>query len=187
MSPVSLRRVQRPIEGDWPVLHLEAELPACDGSIVVDGLVERPCALTPGGIRALGTTTRSIAVHCVWGWSKPDVVWEGIGLDAVLDLVGAHGSHVVVGAASDDYSACLPVEDARRGFLAWARDGEPLPAEAGGPLRFVGPEDHWGYKGVKWAARVTVTDAFRPGLWEQRVEDARGRIPESVVLPGAAS
>ncbi len=95
----------------------------------------------------------------------------------------ARGSFVVVGSASDSYSACLAIGDARCGFLAWRRDGAELDADAGGPLRFVGPEDHWGYKGVKWAARVSVCDDFRPGFWEQRVENPRGRIPETIDLP----
>ena len=86
-------------------------------------------------------------------------------------------------AASDEYSACLPVDDAARGFLAWARDGEPLAAEEGGPLRFVPPPELWGYKGVKWAQRLSVGDRFVAGFWESRIGDPVGRIPEEVVLP----
>lgn len=176
-------RVQR-VPAAWPVLHLEPE-PASAGHLVVDGGVRHPLTLSPSELRNLGAEVRRLPTHCVWGWSKPDATWHGLPLDTVLALAEplASGSHVVVASASGVYSSCLPVADAAAGLLAWGRDGEDLPVEAGGPLRFVGPPSHWAYKHVKWAARVTVVDRFSPGLWESKVADPIGRIPEDVVLP----
>jgi DMSO/TMAO reductase YedYZ molybdopterin-dependent catalytic subunit len=176
------RRVQRVTDG-WPVVHLEAEVPDWRG-LVVDGLVRHPRALGLADLRGLGAALRVADFHCVWGWSKRAVTWEGVSLGAVLDLVGverADDAHVTVSSASDTYSACLTVVDAARGFLAWARDGEALAAAHGGPLRYVSPPDYWAYKDVKWASRVTVRDGFRPGFWEAKVADPVGRIPEDEV------
>ncbi len=175
------QRVQR-VPSEWPVLHLEAETPDWDG-LVVDGLVRAPRRFDLTTLAALGAEERAIPLHCVWGWSRPDATWEGVSLSALLHATGAEGSHVIVSSASDAYSGCLPLADAARGMLAWRRDGELLAPEAGGPLRFVTPPEYWAYKGVKWAARVSVTNRFVPGFWEARVADPVGKIPPEVLLP----
>lgn len=174
------KRVQR-IPEAWPVLHLENAVPRWDG-LVVDGRVRHPHRLDAAALRALGAHERAIPVHCVWGWSRP-ATWTGVPMAAVLDAAGPLGGWVIVRAASGTYSSCLPVADAAAGFLAWARDGEDLADDAGGPVRFVPPPTYWAYKGVKWAARVTVGDRFVPGFWEIKVADPLGRIPDDVELP----
>ncbi len=175
-------RVQR-VPETWPVLHLETDIPNWS-ALAVDGLVSRPRRFSLADLRTLGAEERNLALHCVWGWSRTDPVWEGVGMERLLEFTGAIGDYVTIRAASDSYSSCLPVADARRGILAWARDTEELTPEHGGPLRYIPPDDHWGYKGVKWASRVTVGDRFVAGFWESRVADPRGRIPtEEVELP----
>ncbi len=182
MSARASQRVQR-VPDSWPVVHLEASPPQWS-SLEVTGHVLHPLVLSLDDLVAIGGRRHTVSLHCVWGWSKPGVEWDGVSMAAVLDLAGVHGSHVTVVAASDVYSACLAVDDAARGVLAWARDGEPMSVETGGPLRFVGPDSHWGYKGVKWASRVVVGDRFVPGFWESRIGDPAGRIPtEEVELP----
>ena len=177
MSAVT--RVQR-VAAVWPTLHLEDSLPIWD-SLVVDGLVHHPRRFDLAALQALGGEERSIPLHCVWGWSRPDATWVGIDLGRVLAIVEPEGGWVTVTSASSVYSACLPVEDAANGLLAWGRDGVALSPEAGAPLRFVPPSTYWAYKGVKWAAGLTVIDDFRPGFWESRVADPIGRIPEEIV------
>jgi len=177
-----LVRVQR-VPEQWPIVHLESTIPTWQ-HVRVDGHVAHARRFALADLQAIGTEERDIDFHCVWGWSRPAVRWTGVGLDRLLAVVGAHGSHVTVHAASDEYSACLPVDDAARGFLAWKRDGDDLAPEEGGPLRFVPPPELWGYKGVKWAQRVSVTDRFVPGFWESRIGDPVGRIPDvGVALP----
>ncbi len=177
----AVRRVQR-VPESWPTVHLESDPPTWDG-LVVDGHVVHARRLGFDELSALGAERRTISLHCVWGWSKPAVAWDGIGFDRVLDIVGATGSHVSIFAASGVYSACLPIDDAAHGFLAWGRDRERLCRDAGGPLRFVPPENYWAYKGVKWAARIQVGSRFVPGFWESRIGDPVGRIPPEVDRP----
>lgn len=179
--PAVARRVQR-VPAEWPVLHLEHELPGWDG-LLVQGLARHPRRFDLAALATLGTERRRLAVHCVWGWSRSDPVWDGVGLDRLFDIVEPTGDWVELHSSSGTYSACLPIADAARGMLAWARDGETLTAEAGGPLRFLPPPEYWAYKGVKWAARVVVGDRFRPGFWESKVADPMGRIPEEVERP----
>jgi DMSO/TMAO reductase YedYZ molybdopterin-dependent catalytic subunit len=182
MKPTkTVERVQR-VPEQWPVVHLEPEIPEWE-HFSLDGHVTHVRHFSMAELALLDVEERIIDFHCVWGWSRPRERWTGVGLGRVLDLVGATGSYVTVHSASDQYSACLPIEDARRGFLAWARDGEPLRDVEGGPVRFVPPPELWGYKGVKWADRARVGDRFVAGFWESRIGDPVGRIPPEVVLP----
>jgi DMSO/TMAO reductase YedYZ molybdopterin-dependent catalytic subunit len=176
-------RVQR-VPAEWPVLHLEAETPPA-GDLVVDGLVRHPFRLSIEDLRALGDAEQAIPLHCVWGWSRPAAVWRGVALAAVLDVAEPlpSASHVVVSSGSGVYSSCLDRADAADGFLAWGRDGGELSPEAGWPLRFVAPPSHWAYKHVKWTTHIELVDRFSPGLWESKVADPIGRIPEDVWLP----
>ena len=85
-----------------------------------------------------------------------------------------------VHSASGTYFRCRPRYDVRRALLAWGRDGQPLPRRAGALLRFVASPQYWGYKSVKWAARITVVEGFQPGFWESKVADPVGRIPDGL-------
>jgi hypothetical protein len=66
------------------------------------------------------------------------VRFGGVPLGRLLDRVGASGSRLVA-VALNDYSAELPVEDARRYgvILALRRNGEYMPVQNRGPLFIV--------------------------------------------------
>lgn len=175
------RRVQRVPEA-WPLLHLETTIPEWTG-VVVDGLVRRRRRYDREALHDLGTVERPVPVHCVWGWSRPDGRWTAVAVADLLDAATPLGAWVTVRSAAGGYSSSLPIADAARGLLAWKRDGRDLTPEEGGPVRFLAPPDYWAYKGVKWAARITVVDRFLLGLWESKVADPLGRIPDDVELP----
>ncbi len=181
-----LPRVQRLVPRLQPV-HLEAAVPVADPSwrVEVDGLVARPLSLSLDGLREMGGEEHVIDFHCVWGWSRPRCRWTGIGVDRLLDAAGVlDGARVVtVACRNEPYASCLRLADARAGILAWGLDGEDLAPEHGWPLRFVPPHTLWAYKGVKWTARLTVGDVFRPGFWEAKVGDEEGRIPPAQLVP----
>ena len=175
------RRVQRVPEA-CPVLHLETSVPEWT-AVAVDGMVRRRLRLDAAQLREFPVTDRTVPIHCVWGWSRPDGRWTGVPVTHLLDAATPLAAWVTVRSASGAYSSSLPIADAARGLLAWKRDGRDLAPEEGGPLRFLAPPDYWGYKGVKWAARITVVDRFLLGLWESKVADPLGRIPSDVELP----
>lgn len=191
-APVAPDRLQRLVP-DLPPVHLEAAVPADDPgwTLAVDGLVERPQELTLDALRALAEEAGEGELvtdhHCVWGWSRARCRWSGVSLGAVLERAGVRpgATTATVACRVAPYAACLELSDARAGVLAWGLDGEPLRPDNGGPLRFQNPSWLWGYKGVKWAARVTVGDRYEPGFWEAKVADPEGRIPPVVLLPFA--
>jgi hypothetical protein len=85
-------------------------------------------------LEALGTVTFETTTP----WDRERVRFGGVPLGRLLDRVGASGSRLVA-VALNDYSAELPVEDARRYdvILALRRNGEYMPVQNRGPLFIV--------------------------------------------------
>lgn len=184
-------RVQRLVERLEPV-HLEIAPPENGNwKLEVNGFVEQSLNLSIGELRELGETAHVADFHCVWGWSRPRVGWTGVSTAKLLDAarVQSGATHVRFEAAGGNYAACVPIEQAREGFLALGLDGGPLPAIHGGPLRWVQPHHLWGYKGVKWLTGVVLLDRLEAGPWETCVGDVPGEVPPALIdrfrlLPG---
>nr|WP_306367584.1 molybdopterin-dependent oxidoreductase [Nocardiopsis sp. CC223A] len=118
----------------------------------------------------LSRTERVSDFHCVMRFSVPDVRWSGV---RALDLVAAappapEVTHVMAWGEYG-YSANLRLDDFLREdvLLATHRDGAPLSAENGHPLRLVVPH-LYGWKSVKWLRAVEYMTADRRGFWEER-------------------
>lgn len=109
-------------------------------------------------------------LHCATHWSVLDNRWTGIPAQAVVDLFppADHITHVVV-YAEFGYSANIRLEDlaSPRAVLATHRNGEPLTAEHGAPLRLVIPH-LYSWKGPKWVRGWEYHDEVRRGFWEER-------------------
>ncbi len=89
-------------------------------------------------LEALGETSFSTTTP----WYKEPVKLEGVALAKLLDAVGATGDRIV-SVALNDYSAEMPVEDARKFgvILALKRDGEYMTVRDKGPIFIVYPFD----------------------------------------------
>lgn len=80
--------------------------------------------------------------HCVTRWSRLDNRWKGVLFTEVLKRVKLKtGAEYVLVLAAEGYAAKVPLKDLERPdvLFAFEHDGEPLPAEHGGPLRLVVP------------------------------------------------
>jgi len=77
-------------------------------------------------------------------WFTGPVEFEGIRLDALLEIVGADGTEVQA-VALNDYKATIPLEDFAKYnvLLALKRDGEYMPVRDKGPLFIVYPYDEF--------------------------------------------
>ena len=58
-------------------------------------------------------------------------------------------------------------------LLAWSHDGEPIPAEHGGPVRLVVPQ-LYAWKSAKWIKGLTFLTEDVAGFWEEGGYHMRG-------------
>jgi len=136
----------------------------------VGGAVDTELSLSLDEFEALPSETQRQDFHCVTGWSKLDCEFTGVTFPTLMDEVGVHddAEHVMFHAL-DGYTTDLPLAqcDREEVLFTWAFDGEPLPADHGGPLRVVTPH-RYAYKGAKWVDGVEFLTDPELGYWEKR-------------------
>ena len=119
-----------PTPAEKPILTISGKISATNK----EGAAEFDRAM----LEALGETSFSTSTP----WYKEPVRFEGVSLAKLMDAVGATGDRIV-SIAPNDYSAEMPVEDARKFgvILALKRDGEYMSVRDKGPLFIVYPFD----------------------------------------------
>jgi DMSO/TMAO reductase YedYZ molybdopterin-dependent catalytic subunit len=150
--------------------------------MTVDGLVDRPFAMTFDELASLPPTLLTKDFQCVTGWRVHGVEWRGVRLADLLDRAGVQprGKAVVFGSFDGAYTESLTLDQARRGDVnvAYQLDGKPISSLHGGPVRlYVAPM--YGYKSCKWLESIEVVDALVPGYWEVRGYDQDAWIGRS--------
>ena len=155
-----------------------------DWRLVVDGLVERPMALTLDQVRALPARTQITRHDCVEGWSSIGE-WTGARLGPLLERAGLkpNARYVVFhcadalgqGAGRSLYYESIDLTDAfhEQTILAYLMNGQALPVQHGAPLR-LRVERQLGYKHAKYVRRIEAVESFadihygKGGYWEDR-------------------
>jgi DMSO/TMAO reductase YedYZ molybdopterin-dependent catalytic subunit len=156
-----------------------------DWRLKVEGLVQRPQALSLAELKAMKARTQITRHDCVEGWSAIGK-WQGVPLSQVLDLAGLKpGARYVIfhcadnlGETADDtglYYESIDLLDAYhpQTILAYGMNGKDLPVAHGAPLR-LRIERQLGYKQAKYVNRIEVADAYthlnggKGGFWEDR-------------------
>ena len=114
--------------------------------------------------------------HCVTRWSKLDVKWQGV---SIIDFMHAlevdpKSTHILQHCYGG-YTTNLPLEDFARpeNFFAHTLNGEPLPAEHGGPMRLIVPH-LYAWKSAKWLNGIEFLDHDQSGFWEKNGYHRRG-------------
>ena len=157
-----------------------------DWRLVIDGLVERPLALSLADLRAQPARTQITRHDCVEGWSAIGK-WSGARLGALLDRAGLQpDARFIVFHCADTLDPNAP-EGLRRYYesidlidayhpqsiLAYDMNGAPLSVKHGAPVR-LRVERQLGYKHAKYVMRVeAVADLAgfgggKGGFWEDR-------------------
>jgi len=87
------------------------------------------------GMETLITTT---------SWNKGKQTFEGVPLERVMNLLGAHGE-TIIGIALNDYRNEIPFSEIKtyNPMLALKRNGEYMPVRDKGPLWIVYPRDDY--------------------------------------------
>jgi len=169
---------QYDVGSSFPVLTAEVtpRLNAQDYTFRVEGLVDRPRTWTWDELHALPASSYRGDIHCVTTWSKFDVTFAGVSVDALLAEAGVQPAATHVLAFSHTgYTTNLPLADVRGGkaWVVWDYDGAPLPVEHGGPARLLVPHLYF-WKSAKWVAGLQVLDHDSPGFWETNGYHDRG-------------
>lgn len=184
--PAGVQSAIPALGGGWRIYAVNPPYPRFEPatwSLRIDGLVRRPVSLTYDQLRALPQARQVADFHCVTGWSVLGVRWAGVRTDDLLAVAGGvqPGARAIdFVSAETPYIDTLTLDQARAAdaLLAYDMDDEPLTREHGAPARFVMPR-MYGYKGVKWVARLRVTDRVTPGYWEQRGYDTDAWVGHS--------
>jgi DMSO/TMAO reductase YedYZ molybdopterin-dependent catalytic subunit len=156
------------IERGFPVLSAgpTPHTPLDRWTFSIEGALDEPRSWTWEEMLALPQETITRDIHCVTKWSKFDTTWVGVSVDTLLDGVDTEAGYIV--AFSDGgYTTNLPIEDVTDGkaWVVHTYEGEPLPAEHGGPARLLVPHLYF-WKSAKWVRGITLADHDSPGFWE---------------------
>lgn len=155
-----------------------------DYRLVIDGLVERPLALSLDELRTRPARTQITKHDCVEGWTSI-AEWTGVRLETLLDEAGLkpEARYIVFHCFDaldqredgERYYESIDLIDARhpQTILAWAMNGQILPVPYGAPLR-LRVERQLGYKHAKYIRRIEAVESFahigrgKGGYWPDR-------------------
>jgi DMSO/TMAO reductase YedYZ molybdopterin-dependent catalytic subunit len=155
----------------------------------IDGLVEKPLALTLDELQRFEPMHQFITLSCISNPVGGDLIgttrWTGVSLQRHLPnlRLQAGATHLKIRAA-DEFYEVVSLETIRsdeRVMLAYAWDGVPLIPEHGFPLRVYIP-DVYGMKQPKWIESIEVTDHWEPGYWIVRGWDNVARMKATSVI-----
>ncbi len=153
-------------------------------TLVIDGLVERPLALSLTDLRTRPAQSQITKHDCVEGWTSI-AEWTGVRLETLLDEAGLkpEARYIVFHCFDaltqtedgERYYESIDLIDARhpQTILAWEMNGAVLPVPHGAPLR-LRVERQLGYKHAKYIKRIEVVESFahlgggKGGYWEDR-------------------
>jgi DMSO/TMAO reductase YedYZ molybdopterin-dependent catalytic subunit len=132
----------------------------------IRGVVDQPRSWSWGELLQLPSDAPTVDIHCVTKWSKLGTNWRGVSLDTLLDGIDTSARYVLA-FCDGGYTTNLPIEDVTGGkaWIAYEYEGEPLPAEHGGPARLLVPHLYF-WKSAKWVRGLELRLDDEPGFWE---------------------
>ncbi|MGU3408780.1 molybdopterin-dependent oxidoreductase [Microbacterium sp. M1A1_1b] len=152
---------------DWPVLSAGAtpEIEPAEWSFSIQtesGLTE----WTWDQVQALGVQDVTVDIHCVTHWTKLDMPWRGVPLDAFFEQVETSLDYCMVHSYGG-YTTNVPLDELLDGkaWVAFEADGAPLEPEHGGPARLLVPHLYF-WKSAKWVRGIVMQSDDEPGFWE---------------------
>jgi len=158
--------------GGWRIYTISGSMPlfdARDWRLEIDGLVRNKVSLDYETLLSLPRAEQVSTFHCVTGWTVKDVRWTGVRFKDLLALAKPLPEAKAIRFVSMEvpYNDSLTLEQALLPdvMLAHTLDAKPLSRPHGAPARVVIPE-MYGYKGVKWLARMELVAEQPPGYWE---------------------
>ena len=153
---------------DYPVLSAgpTPHTPLENWSFSIGGEVDESPSWTWEEFKALPSEEITVDIHCVTKWSKLDTSWRGVSIDTLLEGVQT-SAEFVIQYGDGGYTTNTPLADVTDGkaWIVYEYDGEPLPAEHGGPARMLLPHLYF-WKSAKWIRGLRLQSEDEPGFWE---------------------
>jgi DMSO/TMAO reductase YedYZ molybdopterin-dependent catalytic subunit len=178
-------QVRSVVPSGWRIYTVAATMPVFNRRtwrLRIEGLVERPLALSYAQLLALPRAEQVSDFHCVTGWSVNKVRWAGVRFHDLLAAASPRpeARALTFVSAERPYVDSLTLEQAnlKDVLLAYEMDGKPLTRPHGAPVRVVIP-DMYGYKNVKWVERIVLTREALDGYWEVRGYDRNAWVGRS--------
>jgi DMSO/TMAO reductase YedYZ molybdopterin-dependent catalytic subunit len=159
----------------------------------IDGLVERPLALTLEELQRFEPMHQFLTLSCISNPVGGDLIgtsrWTGVSLQRLLPSLRLQtgATHLKIRAV-DGFYEIVSLETIRsdeRVMLTYAWDGVPLLPEHGFPLRIYIP-DVYGMKQPKWIESIEVTNQSPAGFWVIRGWDKVARMKATSVIDTVA-
>lgn len=130
--------------------------------LTLSGAVETPVSLAYEKLTSYDLVTVTDDFECLEGWVAEDLTWRGVWVDKLLERAGptVEEGYGLVRAIDGGYACSFELGRLGAGLLAVELDGEPLPAEHGGPVRLVFPDgdsDCW--ESIKWVREISVRES----------------------------
>jgi DMSO/TMAO reductase YedYZ molybdopterin-dependent catalytic subunit len=176
LRPSHLARTEPEVEltpdNEFPSYFVSPDIPEPPPgwALRVGGDVSRPATLTIKDLQRMPKTDVRVRHHCVEGWSAV-ASWHGVALAEIARMVGASRQAEFVEFRSFDsgYYSSWDRESALhpQSILAYGRNGDPLVADYGAPLRLYASVK-LGYKMVKYLTEVRFLRERTGGYWEDR-------------------
>jgi len=148
--------------GETP--HIETS----DWRFRVWGEVEEPLLWTWEEFMKFPQTTIRADFHCVTRWSRFDDDWTGVLFKDLAKFIKLKPAarfvmqHAYGGYTTNNSLDVMMNEDA---IFAHTFNGQPLPANHGGPMRVFTPR-RYAWKGAKWVNGLEFLANDSPGFWE---------------------
>lgn len=166
----------------WPVLHYgrvpTVDLDTWDLRIFGATADGGELLLNHAELMALPQSEVSADFHCVTKFSLLDNLWAGIRTEDIARVCppAPDATHVLIWA-DFGYSSNVSMANflAPDSLFAHHRNGVPLTAEHGWPLRFVCPQ-LYAWKSTKWVRAIEYLYEDRRGFWEARGYHNRARV-----------
>jgi sulfite oxidase len=163
--------------------HYEVPLLGAGHVLEIGGAVAQARRLNLKDLQTLEPVTLTVTTECAGNWRTTlhpptpgeqwnrgaisTAQWTGVPLRALVNLLDTAVELVFTGADGGDFQRSLPREAALDPsvLLAWEMNGEPIPAQFGGPLRLVVP-GWYGMASVKWLARIEAVETPFEGRYQ---------------------
>lgn len=147
--------------------------------IEIDGLVKNKLKLSYKDILKMPQSKAEYDLHCVDGWSVPNMKFYGIFVNDFLTYISSEKALYLWIESIDGYTSGVEIKELldEKAMFALGINSQRLTAGDGAPARLITPK-HFAYKGAKWIKKITLTNEFEKGFWEQRGYHTRARVFE---------